>query len=283
MSVFPNDDGASTINSAGVDWITITTGEAVDERPLMRWGLALIEAEDYGKTKRPWRQMGYVGWQGDHTKVGVRNGNESIVMVSGAVAKEFASDVPLGGYRVTRFDVEVTLSLSKPVRNLALKEYRSMQILNQQRAKERHLKFISSNTGDTLYVGKRTSSVVLRVYDKTFTFRPNELGLYWRYEVEFKKGAAQPAYDAWVEAPSKFTHSVGTVATEFSKRGLEPGFPLDVKVNAIQAKAKLSTPRGQLVWLEKCVAPVVAQLVYNGHTEEVVKCLRLNNLFSVKE
>ncbi len=276
-----NDTGLIAL--AGPDWLTITSVEGKSSESLALWGHDQIEKQEPQEEKKPWKAMGYKGVKAGPISVGVRGAEEAIAMFSGKEAAEAAGNIPVSNFRVTRFDLQVTVAIQPPFPGLAQKEYQAMRLLNEARRRPRYLKFLESPTGATLYVGKRTSAVMLRLYDKTEWFEKDKLGLYWRYEVEFKKTAAQRVYDRWCEAKDQFQFTIAQVTAEFSKRQLEPGFPSETKVMAVQSSASATTDEGRLSWLKKCVSPVVVQLCYNGHTDEVVKCLRLNNVISLKE
>lgn len=276
-------DQKRLIAMANPDWLTVTTTTMTDANRLAKYGLELASNDaDEGQLKK-WYGMGYRGWQSRTIKTGLRGENEAILMLAGKSSWAYSDTLPLGNFRVTRFDIQVTISIDPPDADIARVKHRAMKTANLHRGRPRFLKFIESPTGTTLYVGKRTSAVVLRLYDKTEHFKPGSLGKYWRYEVEFKKAAAQPAYDKWCDAPAKFTWIVNQVTAEFAKRGCEPGFSTGTKVDAIEAKATASNEEGQLAWLRKCVSPVVAQLCFKGYTEEVVQVLKLNNITNLKE
>ena len=271
------------IVDAATDWLTVTSvsGEGSDVLAMM--GRSLIE-EEYGpKAAKPWRQMGYAGLQSGQIKTGVRKGNEAILMLSGEVAEKYGSTVPVAEHKVTRFDLQVTISLNRRYPQLASEEYAAQRRMNSERKRQRFLKFISSNTGDTLYVGKRSSAIVVRIYDRSLKYQDEDLGLYWRYEVEFKKASAQRAYDKWRSAPRKFTYVIAQITAEMEKRGIYPGFPLEISVSAIETKATVSSPESQIEWLGKCVAPVVVQLCYSGFSEEVLKVLKLTNVIKLSK
>lgn len=277
------ENRTKTIVTAKPDWITITTATEEAARSISVW--ATREAGKDASPARPkrWRAMGYEGLQSPNIKVGVRGPGECIVMMPGEECINFANSMPIAAYKVTRFDLEVTVVLSEPYPALAMKEYARLDAINDQRDRKRYIKIIRSSTGDTLYVGRRTNAVMLRMYDKTASYEDGKLGLYWRYEVEFKKAAAQRAYDAFCEAKNKFIFAVSQVGTEFEKRGVDPRFPSRMRVSAIATKAEVSTDKGRIEWLAKCVAPVVTQLIYSGYEQEVLSALRLNNLLTIRK
>jgi hypothetical protein len=266
------------IVSVGTDWITVTTARGYEPAEFIKWCYQTLADNEPRTIAKPWAQMGYKGRQKDTIKAGVRGQEEAILMATGEMAEIVGRQLPVVPFKVTRFDLQVTLSVHLSCPYLASKSYAELRTINAHRVKPRYLKFISSNTGDTLYVGKRSSAIVLRLYDKTEFYKPGEIGQYWRYEVEFKKAAAQRAYEKWANWKNKAQSTAAQVTTEFSKRGLEPGFPNEVSIRAIEVKATASNNERRMAWLKKCVAPVVVQLVYNGLKDDVLKVLRLTEI-----
>lgn len=269
--------------SSGLDWLTITKHEGANFEVLARFGREMLDKYSQTEPIKKWSGLGYSGRQCGPIKVGVRNGSETILMIAGEDAAHISDLIPACCHHATRVDVQLTVALNKPVLNIASDAFEELSIANVHRKQKRYLKLIKSSTGQTLYVGKRSSATVLRLYDKTDWYSPGENGLYWRYEVEFKKGKAENALKAWRSAKNRASWAVSVVSTEFEKRGISPGLPIDVSVNAIETAIKVSNDEARIEWLRKCVSPVVTQLCFNGRTEEVVAVLRLRELLANKE
>jgi len=65
---------------------------------------------------------------------------------------------------------------------------------------------------------------------------------------------------------------------EFDSVNFPPIYNRGDKVNAMEVGVKLKTAEGQLKWLEKCVSPVVGQLMLLGYEDEVLNSLKLQGL-----
>jgi DNA relaxase NicK len=141
----------------------------------------------------------------------------------------------------------------------------------------RFLAFFTSS-GDTLYVGKRTSPVMLRLYDKTPAFNLANgtklpLGTFWRYEVEYKRGYAKVAFDSWLQYPNRTEWIQDTVAVEFTKRGA-PSFGSAREFGTgLKAYVAPTTTNSNLAWLKKTVRPVFQRLVSSGLEKEALMAL----------
>ena len=278
-----NAENGRLIQMAEPDWLTITTVRGKGTSAFTKWASQVIETEAKEGKKEEWKAMGYKGWRVGEIKAGARAGEEAIAIFSGESAVKYAGRIPLGYFKVTRFDLQITLHVSPGDPTLAHREYADLGRQNELRKRPRYIKLISSPTGTTLYVGKRTSAIMLRLYDKTHHYEKGKLGMYWRYEVEYKKDAAQRAFDRWNGQQNRCSFTVNQVASEFDKRGVHPGFSKWSKIDAIEVKAKIAGDQERIEWLTKCVAPVVVQLCFNGHTEAVLHSLKLNNVLSIKE
>lgn len=266
------------ISDVGPDFLTVTSIKGQSAKDFITWAYRVIEEQGQEEGVKQWSGMGYAGKQTHQVKAGIRASDEAIVMFAGKTAQEFSAQMPVMPFKVTRFDLQVTVSISPPDPTVAFREYQALKTANLQRKKARYLKYISSNTGSTLYVGKRTNAVMLRLYDATEKYKKGHLGNYWRYEVEYKKASAQRAYDKWAKDVSRETLTINQVASEFDRRGIRPGFRQWTKIDAIGLKATASTDKTRIEWLAKCVAPVVTRLVFNGNTEQVLHALKLNNI-----
>lgn len=270
---------AEKVILSGVDWITYVSSQGEASRTLYTQGAKLAaEIEPHKDLWRNWQRNKFIGWQVSGVAFGWRDDNRAMVQMSGAIP--FYRLEPLNAIdgKVTRVDLQVTLSLAKPDTTLAKRGYATLDDINRNRDRKRHIVYHKSTTGETLYVGKRSAPVFLRLYDKTDWIRPGHLGRYWRYEVEYKREAAQRAYTALIDRDDRDDAVVALVGTEFSKRGLPSNWADSPTIDAIATGAKISTATTKLAWLTKCVSPVVAKLCAAGYDDEVIHALHLKDL-----
>ena len=272
------------ICSQGIDWMTQT---AVDEEKsaflMTRFKQLQVELGIDPSEVKPWQGMGYKGWRFEGAACGVRSGNEAILILSGHIAKITTNPIPEVTGKVTRLDFQVTVELSEPDPMYAQRCYTVMDDLQIMGGRKRAIKLIKSTTGSTLYVGGRGSSVLLRLYDKSYQLGSPELGKYWRYEVEFKRDSAMRAWKLFHVKHLDDEYLTAVVWNEFDRRGLSPRFKAGLRVSAIEVGARMSSVEGQLGWLRRCVAPVVVQLINLGYEEEGLKSIKLKHMFNRKK
>jgi hypothetical protein len=264
---------------AGLDWITQTSQhpDTSIEMDMLARNL-LLEEEQLGEIDQPWHMQGYRGRKCGAVKAGARHPMESILIISGERADHYKHIFRVEKSRITRLDLQVTLRLGRSVRNAAFDLYRGLEGIKERGGIQASIRYISSESGDTLYVGKRSGGVMLRFYDKSLDYGETERGRVWRYEVEYGRNAAGPAwekiagFDPWPE------RAAGMVAAEYKKRGIAPRFHSNSSITAIEVLRSVTTADRKIEWLRKCVAPVITQLVLLGYEEQVFQALSLTGI-----
>lgn len=231
--------------SAGVDWLTVTevTGAGVDE-------LALI-AQDIKQqffpgniTPERFTQSGYSGVSYGPLKFGTREPEQAIMIISGELAREAYPGIPIVPDRVTRIDLQVTVALRDQDREVALRHHNELRRLTVEEKDDTVWKLISSPTGDTLYLGKRTHARLLRFYDKSLDYKMDETGWAWRYEVEYKKKTAKDIAKTVSYMSDPYADIASIVWADFKKRGFAPSYEATNKVTAMEVGIKYKTPEG---------------------------------------
>lgn len=268
--------------SVGPDWMTLTAkGEA--QCTLLMFVYSGILENDMPKDtiEEDWFFQGYRGKSAGPIKCGVRGKDEAVMIISGQSATDWLELVRHHTGNVTRLDLQITLDLGKPEPGLAHRAYKLLEEMQVCGARQRTLRYMSSPTGDTLYVGSRKSAVMLRLYDKGNDLSLAELGRYWRYEVEFKRDSAKRAWSRLIASGDSQDWTANQVIAEYRKRGLKVAVPNSRSVAVIETGARVSTAEGKLAWLQKCVAPVVVQLLNLGYEEQVLVALKLNHIYKL--
>lgn len=267
------------IEDSGMDWITITTIEESDTDYLLNQARIVLDTEEaLGAIKQPWAAMGYRGHQCGSARLGVRNGREAILIVTGSAAKLYGDFVRPYGDRITRLDVQVTIRLERPDPKLAEKVYRTLQALKGQGQYRPAIKYISSDTGSTVYSGSRKSAKLLRLYDKSSDYGEDQLGTCWRYEVQYNRRAAPGAWTKIDSYEAEAAKVAALVYSEFASRKMQPLFSVVDHISAIEVGRKYTDAQTKLTWLTKCVRPVIIQLCALGYEEGVINSLSLRGL-----
>jgi len=270
------------VHSVGMDWITYVTTERRHTKDLMLFASSSAKGQEQSNVSSEyWKGLGYAGSKLGSFRWGERNGHEGIMIISGGSAIAGLAFAALGIGRPTRVDLQVTIRCTPPNHSVATRVYSDLENINKSRQRKRYIKLISSSTGDTVYVGKRTSKVMLRLYDKTHSVMQGQTGLYWRYEVEYKSRAAVKVLESLTTANDLMALCLSQVFAEYVKRDVQPRFSTRSVVDAIEVGMEVSTKDSKLRWLEKCVAPVVTQLCIAGYEEQVLHSLKLRDVITV--
>lgn len=257
---------------AGLDWITITGkdlhGQIDALEQLVDWQDRL--QRDY--QPKDWRLLGYAGKQVGPVRMGFRDDVHFIAQISGAYANDALEECPeLAGLHFTRVDYQVTARSSMTKPDYVSLTYERLRFIKQDYPSYPNIKLIRSDTGDTLYIGRRDSPLMLRLYDKSFDLG-HPLGTWFRFEVEYKKNKANPAWQAWLGAPNRIDHITDVVGREFSDKRIPTWFGSETVV-AIHGEVIESDYQRQLRWLDKCVRPAVVKLSEAGYRDEARRIL----------
>ena len=274
-----NIERSGTIDS-GVDWLTVTTVAGQESARMLETARAFVlEAYPNEALPEAWSAMGYKGQSYGALKYGRRKQDEAILILSSGLADKFGIRFRIPPDRVTRCDLQVTVALDEPDPYVAYKLYQALTRQVENGNLTTRLKYISSGTGDTLYIGSRSSELSLRLYDKSKDYPGMDRGLAWRSEVEYKRGRAKSVYRSIESARARYTRIATHVFDEFQRKGVSPLFDKGEPNVAMETQVKVSTPDTKLSWLERCVAPVVTQLVTLGYEEEVIRSLKLAGVY----
>jgi DNA relaxase NicK len=160
----------------------------------------------------------------------------------------------------SRIDLAVTVEAphERQVVRRALEQYRAW---SQGRHNAANWSYVTSNHGDTFYLGKRSSDLFARVYDKGAQDPENFAPGTYRFEVEVKGKTAQPVCQRLRHERSAETAVLGYVTHYLRSRGIDcPWDAPNIEVE-LHAFRPVSTDESRLRWLADTVAPVVEQLL----------------------
>jgi len=120
---------------------------------------------------------------------------------------------------------------------------------------------LNEDRGDTLYVGAPASDQRGRLYDKQReSDEPGWAGC-WRYEVQYRRGAALSALRAVSSVPSEAQTVAALVHDWFERRGCDPRFRPDVAAELVTPTRKPADDERWLTWVRRCVQPTARRLV----------------------
>lgn len=267
------------ITQSGCDWVTQTAVEPEDSFRLISWANQFVSQEHCADEEiKPWRGSGYSGYQRGAIRAGARKPDEAILVVSGDLANRAVIGLPLESGRVTRLDLQVTVKLKLDNPSVAKGIYDASPELYSGNGVPPYTKLIRSPSGDTVYVGKRTSPVCVRVYDASHKYPGSLMGSHWRLEVEYKRGHAVEVYRKLSLAGDPQIFAIGQVCAEVQRKQIPLPKIAGSVMNAIGSRITTTTPEQKIDWLRKTVAPCVAKLCALGYESTVREALGLREI-----
>lgn len=264
----------ATLVSAGVDWLTATAYRTSNNDPFDLLGRELVERQAaLGHEVKTHKAGGYHGLQTEGVSRGVRH-DTYIIRLSSDVAHDNWRDVAALATNISRCDVEITLEFDEPVTDFITSNQALALSHGGTRGRRRNVTLIQSTSqGDSLYLGKRTSDVYARVYDKGREQKIAPLGTLYRQEIEYKAERAARVVSHLTEAECEVTESAALVCSYMRSAGLQTMW-YDGK-RAMAAREKTGAKPRQLRWLEQAAKPSVVRLCEAGRLREVLECLGL--------
>jgi hypothetical protein len=191
--------------------------------------------------------------------------------------------IELEGY-ATRVDLQATFELFSPVPDLAkfIHEAR-VYVGNTAGIRLDDYRYISGKDGDTLYVGSRQSSKMLRIYDKSYDYNVPR-GTIWRWEIQYNRDAARAlwiALDGLERNSELFKNFIArTLFDDCHRKGVR--LPVEYAPVQMAEIPKLSSSEPDreryLKWMRESVSPVVKWLTARGELELVLEALGIQSL-----
>lgn len=176
----------------GVDWITLTASHPdLCFKQLTRAGALLQRVQKQGFMKHPFSMQGYTGFRAGSVELGARPGG-TLVRLGSNVARDYWKDIFYVSENCSRIDLQVTLRYHRTPSQEIARHYRNMLRAHSREAGGPTVSmFRSSDGGATLYVGKRSSRLFGRIYDKGVESGLEEFQNTMRAEVEYKGDVAR--------------------------------------------------------------------------------------------
>lgn len=267
-----------SIISAGVDWLTATRKHGEGALPFLEAGNALLdEVRAAGGDIKPAALRDYVGHRGQGCFYGARP-TDSIIVISGQRAPAHFAKVAQAASNVSRLDLQVSVWTHGEQPNIAREQYARLTKLPPARGRPRNYSLIQSHpTGETLYVGKRSSDYYGRVYDWSAAHKAGVPLTIWRFEIEIKRLPARAHSHALA---CDLDHSISVadyVFDWFVDRGLQ------VTWSKEDSEVKLQRPiaekhRDTLAWIETNMSKTVARMIKQHGLQKVVFALGLGDM-----
>lgn len=262
-----------------VDWLTLTV-----KTPFARERLAsfardvYLEERDYGYQAVPWLFKGYTGQGTKHFHYGTR-ADSDICTMSGTIADEFFVEAVNLAENVSRIDLAVTCQYVPARDTLGSKAWENILDKKEKLFPVRgYARVVDLNGGETIYVGRRSSEMYGRVYDKGVQSGQAKPGEMWRYEVELKKPVAYSAARYLAGQADPRLSIPRYVYDWFAERGITPEFLRSGPEFIIERDARIHSAEITLAWLRRSVRPAIMRLVESGKLKEALEALGVPDL-----
>lgn len=275
--------------ASGVDWLTVTCKRSDHRGLIYREATRLFDqAKQAGWVQKPWKFKGYNGWKCAGLRWGSREDSD-IVMLSGESAALNWMVFLSWATNVSRLDLAVTVSLMKPIKNVAKRVYAKKVADGKKPCRyAKTYSYVENNQGgQTLYIGSRASDQFARIYDKGKEDRSLSkiaVGKIWRYEIEFKQYRARRVARQLLEQASQdFDGARKSIGQTVYKWFLSREIPLIWQTDeglaySTETYAKVTDVDTQLQWLSTQVSPTVKRLIEGGNGTQVLLALGLSDI-----
>lgn len=271
---------SSEIVSVGVDYVTatkITSGHVTElEERATEW---LYDEREAGNDICQFSAHGYSGLRAGGIAVAT-NGYRLLVKVSGAEAQTYAPTIIQHADSVSRFDVQATVRFSSPTLSFCERMERAAQRHKHKQHLKHQIQLLRNDvTGKTLYLGRRTSERMTRIYDKGAESQLPELAGCWRAETQYGKPLSMSRSAQFLENPSKPEWLLSVICFELVRLGIRWKALLDGSVleQPTETNRKLTTVDQKLSWLSEQVRPSVEWLRDRGKLQEALSALGVNS------
>ena len=273
--------GPYPIKDAGVDWLTVSCRQSDTQSLFDEIGYTLLHVEaEAGAKVKPWKFENFEGLNAGMCAVGKRD-DMSLIRLSSACAWSNWRRVFELATNCSRIDFQVTVRDVPDVDQLILSAHKSAldRVSAMKRPYEVDLR-LSNRRGPTLYLGVRQSQRFGRFYNK---FRESKLAYYERCaraELQVNGKAAIFAGKVLLQSGRDPHDVIPYISHFFSRRGVIPCWP-DCAAHQIYVPRRRGNASSRLRWLRDQVRPALQSLADEGHMEEALEALGLNDRFTI--
>lgn len=265
--------------STGIDYLTVTAKEPAKRESLWALGELLFDLErSDGNDPHPFDWKGYQGLSAGSVTVAVRD-DGTLLRVSSALADEVWQDAARSYDSCSRIDLQVTGRFSERVSDAGALGYQTALGLSRARGQEVELDLRVSNThSPNLYIGKRTSQLFARLYNKHEESRNDWYRDCWRWEVECKGPRAEVVLE-WLKRAKDSSECISAAVYEhFVTRGVGIPWAVGPGRRLPGAPTRHSDDERRLRWLQTHIRPVVLKLMARVKETTVAEAVGLGHL-----
>lgn len=203
-----------------------------------------------------------------------RRGSEWMVSMWGPLAHNGWKKVAPYAANITRVDLEVTIRTAFDNSEFVRRAYQEVNATARP-GKPLSLTLMDSGPkGATVYLGKRVSSQMGRIYDKGAQSKGDkQFDNSLRFEVEFKKPLSREVAKWLLDEDPNNEGIARLVMGWYQERGLDLSCFGKFMESAIERPVVSSSPAKRLKWLSEQVRPTFQELVQLGFESEVYEAL----------
>jgi len=278
----------SAIVDIGIDYISMSL--KVGERNYQEWlgngTSVLLAVSQEGNEIRQGTFQGYEGIFCAGLFCGSREDGAHI-HIPGSRANDYFNQLfhPTANY--SRLDIQTTVKVEPFDLEYAKHLSTLAEIANNQLPENRRRKVLlmtDNGGGRTCYIGKRTSPVFCRAYNKEATSTEECYTHCWRFEVELHNHIAKKVAHLLHSVNGKiYAHIASMVWQTYRDRGIEPPYTKDMENAALPIMKTIeSDVDKRLRWLSEQVRPTVQRLLAAGYGDIVMESLGLSDRLPVE-
>jgi hypothetical protein len=263
-----------TIQSVGVDWLTVTASEGKQRDLLREYGIELMMADaKAGNRVYPFRLRGYEGGSTKSVQVGER-GPSVLVRLMGIKADSEWEELLALAQGCSRIDLQVSVRQEPFDKDLAIRTWQEAKHLADAEGKPpQYDLYARKNAGSTLYIGDRASRYFARMYDRwAKTKQDDDLGV-WRYEVEAKRERAAQVAATLPRGDQALPWAKGFVYGHFATRGVSPIFAHDTPISLPPLHEEPTDADRSIAYLGRVARPVLERLSSWGRLADGLRAL----------
>ena len=270
------------------DAYTVITSNEYEVNVLAsKWAKYSEFAQKAGNKVKPYKNNQYIGWQVASMRYAtLYNKIDTLLGITGDLSDATLEEMLSFTLRATRVDIAATFFLNTPIPDYASQLYDARMVQGESGRTPRSMwQLRQSETGDTLYVGKRGTGKFIRVYDKSFQYTGmQERGYIWRFELEYGIGFADTLWQQLRIEQENERDVKDYMIRRLWGDCYQKGVQLPCRVEALDSnelrKDKIPSDKTRyLTWLNRTVRPVVQWMVAMGYGEEVSEALGLQQSF----
>src|SRR5215216_290201 len=281
-------DQTTAIMDIGVDYISMSLKR--EERNYQEWvgnsTSTLLSVAEQGNEMRAGTFQGYEGYFCAGLFCGQR-ADGAHLHIPGSRANEYFNPLfhPRANY--SRLDIQTTVKVEPFELDYAKQMSTLAEVANEKlpENRRRRVLLMSDNGGGrTCYIGKRTSPVFCRAYNKEATSTEEIYTHCWRFEVELHNHIAKKVAHLLHSVNGKIYANIASMVWQtYRDRGIEPPYTKTMENTALPIMKHIeSDVDKRLRWLAEQVRPTVQRLLAAGYGDIVLESLGLGDRLPIE-